>query len=166
MSVSELRLKKLILRNIGGTQLRYPKKGKIAMVACNQARTRHGGRCGQTCSSMCAERNVLAKFITGRDQPRTNQKQNNRKTKRKYRPRVKPNSIDLYVIRLNDKDEVDSSRPCNLCLLAMRIAGVRKVIYSNSDGTYTIQRVRDMESTHFTRAQLLHGNEKINSYHF
>jgi hypothetical protein len=160
-------------------QLRYPKKGKIAMLACNQARTRHGGRCGQTCSSMCAERNVLAKFITGRDQPRTNQKENgkenknqnqnkkqNRKTKRKYRPRVKPNSIDLYVIRLNDKDEIDSSRPCNLCLLAMRIAGVRKVIYSNSDGTYTIQRVRDMESTHFTRAQLLHGNEKINRYHF
>jgi len=43
----------------------------------------------------------------------------------------------LYVVRVNGKNKVMNSKPCAMCMLAIREAGVRQVVYSTGIDTLT-----------------------------
>tara|TARA_R110002073_G_scaffold314205_2_gene486390 strand:- start:456 stop:869 length:414 start_codon:yes stop_codon:yes gene_type:complete len=42
----------------------------------------------------------------------------------------------VYVVRINNQGEFRLSKPCDMCEEAMRWVGVKKVIYSTSNGTF------------------------------
>lgn len=42
----------------------------------------------------------------------------------------------VYVVRINNNDELRNSKPCPMCQAAMRHCGINKVIYSTEDGQF------------------------------
>lgn len=42
----------------------------------------------------------------------------------------------VYVVRVNNQDELRLSKPCPMCEEAMRFVGIKKVVYSTSEGTF------------------------------
>lgn len=73
-----------------------------------------------------AEENVLYNFYK--------RNRNYRATKR----------LTLIVIRVNNNNKLINSKPCSHCLEVMKYYGVKKVIYSNIDGTLTTEIIRNM----------------------
>lgn len=50
----------------------------------------------------------------------------------------------IYVARV-DKDGIPRlARPCHRCMKQLYLAGVREVVYTTNDGSYRIERVRDL----------------------
>jgi tRNA(Arg) A34 adenosine deaminase TadA len=42
----------------------------------------------------------------------------------------------VYVVRVNNQDELRLSKPCPMCEEAMRFVGIKKVVYSTSEDTF------------------------------
>ncbi len=51
---------------------------------------------------------------------------------RKY-PKNKRNELDLYVVRINDSNEVRYAKPCIDCTCAIQSFGIKRIYYSYSD---------------------------------
>ena len=65
-------------------------------------------------------------------------------------------NADLWVIRVNRDHKLASSAPCISCLAALKKYGIRRVYFSNSDGS--IQKMYVDEIPQFvTRRQKLEG---------
>jgi tRNA(Arg) A34 adenosine deaminase TadA len=65
---------------------------------------------------------------------------------RNERKKHKHNSIDLFVVKVNQKGELTESRPCSNCVYTLKQAGIRRVYYSTSDGTVCVEKVEHMSS--------------------
>lgn len=50
----------------------------------------------------------------------------------------------MYVARINSAGETRLARPCNRCMKRLYHAGVREVVYTTNDGSYKVERVRDL----------------------
>jgi len=50
--------------------------------------------------------------------------------------RTNTDGATVYVVRTNNQGEFRLSKPCSMCEEAMRWVGVKKVIYSTSEGTF------------------------------
>lgn len=50
----------------------------------------------------------------------------------------------MYVARVGKDGSVRMARPCSRCMKAMYEAGVREVVYTTDDGSYKIERVKDL----------------------
>lgn len=48
---------------------------------------------------------------------------------------------DLYVVRRKRGDKFGLSKPCEICMKILKNMGIRKAIYSNSDGTFSVLRI-------------------------
>ena len=72
------------------------------------------------------------------------------------------------MVRNNDNNSTyQESQPCIYCQDVLIRFNFKNVIYSNNDGNYTKIRVRDLKSTHYSRAQkLLNIDDKVNIKRF
>lgn len=52
----------------------------------------------------------------------------------------------MIVIRVNNKGELCSSRPCYNCLDMMKTVGIKRVYYSDDKGNIVVETVKDMIS--------------------
>jgi hypothetical protein len=69
---------------------------------------------------------------------------------RKYRAFQK--KIDMYVIRLNNDDELMNSKPCHNCLNVMRIFGIKNIYYSVDGGELKKEKISELETDHYSIA--------------
>ncbi len=57
--------------------------------------------------------------------------------------------LDMIVIRINKKQELVNSRPCNACIDKMNEYGIRKVYYSTDNGNIIHEYINIMPKNHF-----------------
>lgn len=50
----------------------------------------------------------------------------------------------MYVARVDQQGQARMARPCHRCMKTMYEAGVREVVYTTNDGSYQVERVRDL----------------------
>jgi deoxycytidylate deaminase len=50
----------------------------------------------------------------------------------------------MYVARVAKDGSTRLARPCPRCMKVMYEAGVREVVYTTDDGSYKIERVKDL----------------------
>lgn len=50
----------------------------------------------------------------------------------------------IYVARVDRNGNAKMARPCSHCMHALYLAGVREVVYTTDDGSYKIERVKDL----------------------
>lgn len=55
----------------------------------------------------------------------------------------------MYVARVAKDGSTRMARPCPRCMRAMYEAGVREVVYTTDDGSYKIERVKDLPTKNF-----------------
>jgi len=48
----------------------------------------------------------------------------------------------LYVVRMRKDDSIGMAKPCDSCIQFIRICGVKRVIYSEQDGSFNLMRIR------------------------
>lgn len=63
-------------------------------------------------------------------------------------PKKNVKGMDILVIRINKKFVLKNSRPCNQCIDKLRKIGIRRVYYSNDEGSITSENVEMMEKRH------------------
>lgn len=51
---------------------------------------------------------------------------------------AKEDADSIYVARVSKHDEIRMAKPCEICELALRSAGVKNVYYTNNDGWHTM----------------------------
>jgi len=72
--------------------------------------------------------------------------------------------ISVIVVRWNS-DKFTMSKPCHHCIQTMRNLGIRKIYYSNDDGNFTFERLRDIHNSHVCLAhkslQIIKGKKKL-----
>ncbi len=54
----------------------------------------------------------------------------------------------IIVIRIATDKLIRNSKPCVDCANLLKSCGIRKVIYSNPDGTYTVEKMNRFVSEH------------------
>ena len=55
--------------------------------------------------------------------------------------RTSTEGATIYVVRTNNQHELRLSKPCSMCEAAMRWVGIRKVVYSTSEGDFKEMRL-------------------------
>lgn len=50
----------------------------------------------------------------------------------------------IYVARTDKEGKARMARPCPKCMYGLYEAGVREVVYTTDDGSYKIERVKDL----------------------
>jgi tRNA(Arg) A34 adenosine deaminase TadA len=50
----------------------------------------------------------------------------------------------IYVARVDKYGRPRMARPCSRCMLGLYEAGIREVVYTTDDGSYKIERVKDL----------------------
>lgn len=50
----------------------------------------------------------------------------------------------IYVARRDKDGLARMARPCHRCMKALYLAGVREVVYTTDDGSYRVERVKDL----------------------
>ena len=56
-------------------------------------------------------------------------------------PRESTEGADIYVVRVNRFGELRNSKPCQMCHNAMKFVGIKRVFYSNDEGTYSMMKL-------------------------
>lgn len=56
-------------------------------------------------------------------------------------PRHSTEGADIYVVRVNREGELRNSKPCSMCYEAMKFVGIKRVYYSNENGTYEMMKI-------------------------
>jgi deoxycytidylate deaminase len=65
-----------------------------------------------------------------------------------YHNKKQIKGMDIIVIRINKKNLLRQSRPCNDCIYKLNKLGIRKVFYSNEKGDIVYEFVEDMPNLH------------------
>jgi hypothetical protein len=78
---------------------------------------------------------------------------NNNEKKNIKRARRKFSQISLIVIKSSVTNKLGSSRPCNMCLHAMKILHIKYVYYSNVNGEIIKEKIKYMKSNHISSYQ-------------
>ena len=58
--------------------------------------------------------------------------------------------MELYVVRLNNNDEIKYSAPCNNCLDIIKTLQIKKIIYSMDDGSFEIVKPQYYNNNYIT----------------
>jgi len=56
----------------------------------------------------------------------------------------------MVVIRINTKNELVNSKPCENCIYYLRLYGIKNVYYSNENGEIVKEKITEIESEHRT----------------
>ena len=60
----------------------------------------------------------------------------------------------MVIVRDNGHhNHFQDSKPCIYCQKMIKRMNFKKVIYTNNDGSIDIKRPKDLDSTHYSRAQ-------------
>lgn len=76
-----------------------------------------------------------------------NEKKIMKKVRRKF------SQISMVVIKSSATHKLGSSRPCNMCLHAMKIMHIKYIYYSNGDGEIVKEKIKYMKSEHASSYQ-------------
>ncbi len=60
--------------------------------------------------------------------------------------------MSIFVIRVNSEGRISNSRPCINCLNYMKLFGIKSVYYSTDDETIETEKIKTMETTHYSVA--------------
>jgi deoxycytidylate deaminase len=60
--------------------------------------------------------------------------------------------MDMYVIRVNKKDELVNSKPCKSCIEVMRMFGIKNIYYSTEKGDLKKEKTTNIETDHLSIA--------------
>ena len=63
--------------------------------------------------------------------------------------------ITVYVVRIGATGEPRDSAPCEDCSAKMKELGVKKVVYTNSEGNLVSEKMKDYKTNHVTLARRL-----------
>jgi cytidine deaminase len=66
--------------------------------------------------------------------------------------RRKFSKISLIVIKYS-AGKLRMSKPCGACINSMRALGFKDIYYTDEDGNITVEKIRDIESTHISFLQ-------------
>jgi hypothetical protein len=69
------------------------------------------------------------------------------------RARRKFSQISIIVIKSSTTHKLGSSRPCNMCLHALKIMHIKYVYYSNTYGEIIKEKIKYMKSNHISSYQ-------------
>ncbi len=67
--------------------------------------------------------------------------------------RRKMKKITLYVIRINEQNQLRNSAPCAHCLYWIQKLGIKKIVYSIDDDTYISSNPNHLTTTHLSNSQ-------------
>jgi hypothetical protein len=69
------------------------------------------------------------------------------------------NNVQLLVIRIGgrNKSSFIDSKPCKHCINYMRSLGLKKIYYTDSNGSIIYEKVRDMQSEHVSMVRKVLG---------
>ena len=60
-------------------------------------------------------------------------------------------TLRIYVARVSKDGKLMNSRPCNDCIIKMKRAGIKEVIYSTgTQEIYRVEKINDMELLHIS----------------
>jgi hypothetical protein len=76
---------------------------------------------------------------------------NDKKIMKKVRRKF--SQISMVVIKSSSTHKLGSSRPCNMCLHAMKIMHIKYIYYSNANGEIVKEKIKYMKSTHSSAYQ-------------
>ena len=68
---------------------------------------------------------------------------NNARQRRNRKKAIKTSRLDLYVVQVDQSGNLRSSRPCGHCMNVIKLLGIRRIFYSQNDGTIAKERVSD-----------------------
>lgn len=54
----------------------------------------------------------------------------------------------IYVARADKNGLPRMARPCHRCMKGLYLAGVREVVYTTDDGSYAVERVKDLPANY------------------
>lgn len=83
--------------------------------------------------------------------PRQTNKRNPKKNNRKKRVLRK---LVLYVVRIDVNDDMTCAKPCKYCTNTMKCIGVKKIIYSDWGGKFTMEHVEKTYTEHLSVFQI------------
>ncbi len=69
-----------------------------------------------------------------------------KRSQRRQRKNLKHNTIDFFVVKVNQNGDLTESRPCGHCVITLQRAGIRKCYYSTHDGNVCVEKVEHMRS--------------------
>ena len=72
--------------------------------------------------------------------------------------------ITLYIVRFSRIGTIASSGPCSNCISIIRSLGIKKIVYSNMDGTFTFCNTSDYNVTHVTFGFRYIDNDDYKTY--
>lgn len=99
--------------------------------------------CWANCGAKNGGKNNSAFYkLLHKQELNTKEKKIIKKMKRKF------SQISLIVIKASLTKKLGLSRPCNMCLYAMRVLGIKYVYYSTVDGRIIKEKVMCMEFNH------------------
>lgn len=58
--------------------------------------------------------------------------------------------MELYVVRINNNDEIKYSAPCNHCLDIIKTLQIKKIIYSIDNGGFEIVKPQYYNNNYIT----------------
>ena len=109
------------------------KNGKCLYRGYNHLRNSYNGKC--ICYSTHAEMDVLHKVLKGcKLQP--------------FKDIIDLSDYIIVVARINNDGLIRNSRPCNQCLETMVKYRIKRIFYSNDNGTFISEKPESMEHLH------------------
>lgn len=67
--------------------------------------------------------------------------------------RRKMKKITLYVIRVNEINQLRNSAPCAHCLYWIQKLGIKRIVYSIDENTYVSSNPNHLTTTHLSNSQ-------------
>lgn len=58
--------------------------------------------------------------------------------------------MDIMVVKINAKGNLDNSLPCAMCTHMLKEFGIKYVYYSDNNGDIIRQKVRDLKGSHIS----------------
>lgn len=57
----------------------------------------------------------------------------------------------IVVLRVNNDGKLLNSKPCFHCLQILKISGLNKIYYSDSNGNINVEKIKNMTTSHLSR---------------
>jgi hypothetical protein len=58
--------------------------------------------------------------------------------------------LNIYIVRVNNKDELKSSAPCVYCFKIIKLLNFNKIIYSENDNTFVESKTELYNTIHMS----------------
>ena len=73
------------------------------------------------------------------------------KNLKNMKPLKKLSKYSIVVLRVNSNGKLLNSKPCYHCLQILKKIGISKIYYSTEDGEIEVQKIKNMDTDHYSR---------------